>query len=755
MALTPEKIQEFQSKYGSPKTTMAPDLNSKDALNRIQTPEQKINYLRKSYQDFSGTESGLKKFADVISAPFEKVAEYTTKPIVETLAKIPGETVASGYELAGKQAPAWAAKTRLASPQLLAAMGDKQAAARSASLGGKGAGFVDVLNIASLLPGEGLVAKGVEEANLLSKAGKASKFAAMKEGALTGGKWGAAYGAASAADQDQGLGGITKGAVTGGLTGAGIGLGLGAAGLGLQKGLQKKAEMGQQQYENAIKQILQGSPEDYEKGKRALSMIDFSNIHTYEDLENQLNNQVKNFSDVRTQALGTDKTHIPLQYLGTEAKSGNKTVYTNHVENALDQLLKQYQATGDIYNEARILDLFDKAKTKGLTLNEIEDLSVEHGRKLNAYNAQGELASGLKKQNAENTRAGLKQTVDDRFNHPVNKVVRSALSDLIRTRDLVSEMKDKVYAMQNRLKTGGLGEKLAGVVSKIFNIASLGQGKGFVRGIAKEVLPGMQGSTTLNAVELEKALRKNLKIIDKIGQKGQTEQEIRSMLNEVIKNQSDVVGLLESPKSKKDNSGLLSQEEAKKRISTVTPEMQTMRPGQLALPSAKEDINYDVNQGRPIVTSSPTTFEPRATKVGQTDTNVSNANLQSAIDKAQNKINKRIESFRKQAGLMASNERAGVRSRAVKDAVGNVNFMSNDFSLNRAKSDMAKRANDLKAHAHSLLYENDPEFRSEVDSLDQMMEKRALQMNNVKDIDETMRLIDIDIKRIRNAAESL
>lgn len=522
-------------------------------------------------------QSGFSKFADAFTAPLKTISEYTAKPIVETLAKPFGETVASSYELAGKQAPAWAAKNRLASPQLLAAMGNKGAAAQEQQLGGKGAGFTDVLNALTLLPGEGLVAKGAEEAKLLSQAGKASKLAALKEGALTGGKWGAAYGAAGAADENKGLGGIAQGALTGGLAGAATGAGIGAAGLGLEAGAKKLTEMKQEDFNNALQKILQGKEKDVEAGRRALTNIDLKGVKTHQDLYNRLDESVKKFNDFRGNALETDKVSYPLQYLGTTAKSGGTEVHTNHVENALDQLLKQYQSTGDIQNEARILDLWHKADTQGLSLKDVEDLSVEHGQTLKGYNAQGELASGLKKQEAENTRQGLKQTVDDRFNHPVVKQTRAMMSDLIRTRDLVGKTNDEIYKMQNRLKNMGFGDKVGNLVNKVFDLVTLGQGKGIVKGAIKGILPGAEGSTTMNVMELEKNLPKYLKTIQKIGQKGQTEQEVVSALEHLIKNQPHISGLLEEPKtqlpaSTVSGSRLLSQEEAGKRIGKIETE---------------------------------------------------------------------------------------------------------------------------------------------------------------------------------------
>lgn len=86
---------------------------------------------------------------------------------------------------------------------------------------------------------------------------------------------------------------------------------------------------------------------------------------------------------------------------------------------------------------------------------------------------------------------------------------------------------------------------------------------------------------------------------------------------------------------------------------------------------------------------------------------------------AEKAIDKIVEKFRKDAKLLAGKyTSAGVRQRAVKDAVGNVMFMANSFKLTRAKADMARQAADMKSYAREILYENDPIFRDAVDSLE-------------------------------------
>jgi hypothetical protein len=83
--------------------------------------------------------------------------------------------------------------------------------------------------------------------------------------------------------------------------------------------------------------------------------------------------------------------------------------------------------------------------------------------------------------------------------------------------------------------------------------------------------------------------------------------------------------------------------------------------------------------------------------------------------KLDTEIERRLEKFRQEAGLMAEREGAGVTHRNVKDAVGETMFVAKGFSLNKAKGSMRDQAKAAKKEAHKLLYENDPEYRALVD----------------------------------------
>src|ERR1051326_3314660 len=151
---------------------------------------------------------------------------------------------------------------------------------------------------------------------------------------------------------------------------------------------------------SVVGKITQASPAEIPAASRALTSVDTSGVKTFADLSSRLESAIKeNTAKVDTE-------------LGKNTQRYKPSTLTNEpVKQALDQLENFYRATNDTKALGKITDLQERYQTKGLTAKEMNDIAREHGRELNGYNANGELASGLSKQAAENTRQGVKQAV--------------------------------------------------------------------------------------------------------------------------------------------------------------------------------------------------------------------------------------------------------------------------------------------------------------------------------------------------------
>ncbi len=257
--------------------------------------------------------------------------------------------------------------------------------------------------------------------------------------------------------------------------------------------------------------IIQGTSEDVAHAQNALRTVDVNGVKTYGDLYTVLNDQVNALAKAQDnyfeQNQGSPK---PLSDTTLSSKVGDSTVSHNYVQDAIDQLKAHYQAINDPTSLEKINQLEAKGNSEGLTVKDINDLARLHGQELNAFNANGQAASGLAKQAAENTRSGLKATAREMFNDPVYKSTDTTMSDVIRTRDLVEKVADKVTQLQQKIQPRSLGEKVGRLAGAVINVMGMNTPKGLI----EYFLGRGTGLKTLNALDLEASLSKNLKFLN-------------------------------------------------------------------------------------------------------------------------------------------------------------------------------------------------------------------------------------------------
>lgn len=258
----------------------------------------------------------------------------------------------------------------------------------------------------------------------------------------------------------------------------------------------------------ATGQIIQGTTEDVAGGQRTLSSIDTSGVKTYSDL------QAKIKSEIPTLAKQVDAEFAKDTSGGHSIKSfertvgeGKSAVKVNYVQQGIDDLNAIYQKTGDAQGLSNMKALENKAKINGLTYKDINDLARLHGQEINAFNANGEAASGLTKQAAENTRKGLKLTARQGLGGTEAKALDAKLSDLYDTQRLIDKQVEKVNAEAQKTSKQGIIPK---VVRKAVKVIDTVTGNP-LKAIGKEI--GFKGENTLSASELEKNLQRNLGVI--------------------------------------------------------------------------------------------------------------------------------------------------------------------------------------------------------------------------------------------------
>lgn len=270
--------------------------------------------------------------------------------------------------------------------------------------------------------------------------------------------------------------------------------------------VQRKADI-----EDAVGRIIQGKPEDVAAAERAFKTVDTKGVKTYKELKDVMKDDVTTLSEKLDSLLETESpTPLKAEQLAQYIKVGDKTISQSPVQTALKELSDYYTKINDATNAEKVRQMVEKLDTDGLTLKEVNDIAKLHGRDLNGFNANGELASGLSKQAAENTRKGLKSVVRDRTTGDAAKAIDSQISDLLKTSKLVDEMEVKVQKLYQKIKNRTLAAKAGGAVADVLDLATMGTLRGFIA----KLFPSNVGLKTANALDLEKELAKNLKKID-------------------------------------------------------------------------------------------------------------------------------------------------------------------------------------------------------------------------------------------------
>ena len=340
--------------------------------------------------------------------------------------------------------------------------------------------------------------------------------------------------------------------------------------------------------DQTVGQVAQGGADEIPTFTKGLSNLDTTGIKTYKDLTKKADDTIKTEAKAQDTALAANETPLKVQQMAI--KVGSQEAAHNYVLDAVQQLKDYFTKTNDIANLAKVnnyITKLDPIKGEGLTVKEINDIARMHGTNLNAYNANGELASGLTKQAAENTRQGLKQTVVQNIKDPAMQAAFKAsdakMSSLYTVRDLSGKMAEKVNTLTQRLQKPNILQKLGSIIGKVGRISGVGDIAQKLLGIEKT-----PGASTLNAVELQARLQKNLAKINEALGKNDTGfvKDVESMLQD-------------------DN---LSNSKANETQQTANTTNQKANVGDNA-----QSIKNNSNQ---TISKDNTTFEPKS-KTGQ------------------------------------------------------------------------------------------------------------------------------------------
>lgn len=276
----------------------------------------------------------------------------------------------------------------------------------------------------------------------------------------------------------------------------------------------------------AVGEVLQGKPKDIKAGIKGLSAIDTKGVKTFEQLENTVNKTITKLALRVDKDLAVDTTKKLLKDLFLSAKTSAGTVVkTNPVERALKQLNELYLKIGDDVAAKNIKETLSLARKKGLTNLEINNLARTYGEVFGTK-AFGKLGESLTSVNAklyENTRKALKDLARSGIKGNQAKLADKTMSNLYKVKSLVQKNVEAVNKLQQKIRERGLLEKIGYNVAKYGNVLT----GGTIRGLVGGVLPRGVGNKVMNALDIERVLEGNLKIIQDAIKSGNDKEIIR------------------------------------------------------------------------------------------------------------------------------------------------------------------------------------------------------------------------------------
>ncbi len=262
----------------------------------------------------------------------------------------------------------------------------------------------------------------------------------------------------------------------------------------------------------AVGMVLQGEVKDIPKAVKTFAALDTKDVKTFADLDKTIKSKITDLAAVVDDDLARDTTKRTISELQQFVSTKRGLIPDNPVEKALDQLRELYQKTGDVVETGYIDDLVEQAKTVGLTNLEINDIERVYGSEFSkkAFNKIGDPLTSVNAQMFENTRKKLKKIARGGIKGTEAQAADETMSAMFNTQRLVQKNIKAVNKLRQKIKERGLLEKSGHGFAKYADILT----GGTVRGLVGGLLPRGAGFKTLNALDLEELLSKNLRLID-------------------------------------------------------------------------------------------------------------------------------------------------------------------------------------------------------------------------------------------------
>jgi predicted Fe-Mo cluster-binding NifX family protein len=299
--------------------------------------------------------------------------------------------------------------------------------------------------------------------------------------------------------------------------------------------------------EEALRQILQAArgqknpaiiSKNLAAGERALNRLDLKGVNTYNGIRTKLDEAIPALSksvddellkNTKIYTLDDLATKQPVQTLGQgTAAIPQSPIEVNFAKDALTHLEELYTKIGEKGKAADIKNTLTRAEWDGISKKEVNDIARTYNKEFGdkAFDVKGDPLTSVNAQQYETVRRGLKE-VARRDMPPAAAELDGLMSDIYRTKDLISRNEAAVHQLRDQFKQRGLGEKAVDNIIKYADIVT----RGTITGILSKLTTRGFGYKLNNWVELEERLTKNLKILEAAGA-AKTDTEMAQILRQ-------------------------------------------------------------------------------------------------------------------------------------------------------------------------------------------------------------------------------
>ncbi len=262
-----------------------------------------------------------------------------------------------------------------------------------------------------------------------------------------------------------------------------------------------------------VGKIIQGDAKSIKKATEALQLVDTTGVKTYDDLGQVLQSKVKALGMEQDRILDSVAGRRAIDSLSETITEGSKSVKSNPTQAAIKHLEELYAGTADPKNLVRVQALAEKAATEGLTAKEINAVAREYGSEFGqkAFSDRtGEALTSVNARMFENTRKGVKDAARKLLPNEASKVLDQEMSSMFDTIRNVKKMQASVQKLANKVETRGLLERGARLVGRYLDAATFHS----LRGFTQSFFPSNVGMKTLNSLQIQESLAKNLSKFD-------------------------------------------------------------------------------------------------------------------------------------------------------------------------------------------------------------------------------------------------